>query len=136
MEMKVTREARYVARAMAAFFSSAKNSLILAQAGAIPNYECSNVFEIEGRRYVVLRSSERLIAVYRIDNAERLKRLRRWPWSLDVNVEDLAGLMDDVDAGKVASDEELTTLCARYDAIIAKNKATKAAARATRSAAA
>lgn len=73
----------YVARALAAYYRSGDQSLITASPKDIPNYQFSGVVEKDGLRYVFLRSDERVIAIYRIDNAERLKRLKRWPQGID-----------------------------------------------------
>lgn len=69
----------YVIRAMAAYYRSDAQSLVMAEANDIPNHQFSNEIEKDGLRYVFLRSNERVLAVYRIDNADRLKRLKRWP---------------------------------------------------------
>jgi hypothetical protein len=43
----------------------------------------SGVIRIEGRDYVRLVNVAGLLAVYLIDTAGRLKRLRQWPMQLD-----------------------------------------------------
>lgn len=44
-----------------------------------PTFPSSHVAEKDGRRYVVLRSEKHLTAIFRIDNTERLRRLKCWP---------------------------------------------------------
>jgi hypothetical protein len=39
----------------------------------------SGVIDLDGRRYVVLRNADRVLAVYRVRTSGVLKRLRRWP---------------------------------------------------------
>jgi hypothetical protein len=43
----------------------------------------SGVEVVGGLKYVHLRSAGRTLAVYRVENVGRLKRLRRWPKELD-----------------------------------------------------
>ena len=48
-----------------------------------PQASLSGEETAEGRRYVVLRNVDGILAVYRITNAGQLKGLRRWPKSLE-----------------------------------------------------
>lgn len=44
-----------------------------------PSDADSYVTVVEGRQYVVLANVNGLLAVYRVDPSDRLKRLKRWP---------------------------------------------------------
>jgi hypothetical protein len=44
----------------------------------------SGVVEHEGKEYVELHNTNGTLAVYRVRNDGKLKRLRRWPEALDV----------------------------------------------------
>lgn len=43
----------------------------------------SGVHTVDGLKYVALHNGGKMLAVYRVDNQGRLKRLRRWPKELD-----------------------------------------------------
>ena len=45
----------------------------------------SGVMVVNGKRYVHLFSTRGTLAVYRVENIGRLKRLRRWPKELETN---------------------------------------------------
>ena len=62
----------YLARAFAAF---------LREPGAVqPSGSTSRIEDTpNGREYAVLRNASGILAVYRIQTNQRLKRLKRWP---------------------------------------------------------
>jgi hypothetical protein len=65
-------------RAMAAYFRYGD-----AEEQAQPNAADSCIAEVEGRQYAVLRNVNGVLAVYRVRNDGMLKRLKRWPASLE-----------------------------------------------------
>jgi hypothetical protein len=68
--MSKTTDESYVRRALAAYYRS----------GGTGQPSASDVFAVDGRRYVELMTSDRRnLATYRIDTVGRLKRLKRWP---------------------------------------------------------
>lgn len=70
------------ARAYRAYFSAAKrrgDALEPAQ----PSSRDSGVQEVRGKRYVVLRNVNGILAVYRVRTDGMLKGLRRWPKELE-----------------------------------------------------
>ena len=81
MNPTASSDERYVQRAMAAYWRSAT------RAGAYSpdmpaNY--SDVHEASnGKRYVVLRNINGILAVYRIRTDGNLKDLKRWPKELE-----------------------------------------------------
>lgn len=83
MSSTQVRDSLYVMRAMAAYYRSDAQSLVTAAAKDFPNHKSSVVREEDGLRYIFLRSSENVLAVYRIDNTGRLKSLKRWPRGTD-----------------------------------------------------
>jgi hypothetical protein len=65
-----------VARAFSAYFrTSGENA-------AIPN-SGSDMYEHNGKHYVVLWNVNGVLAVYRVRNNGALKRLRRWPAEME-----------------------------------------------------
>jgi hypothetical protein len=48
-----------------------------------PSRASSGVEIVAGRAYVRLASGDRILAIYRVENIGRLKRLRRWPKELE-----------------------------------------------------
>lgn len=60
-----------VRRAMAAYFRAGNTEQ--------PGESSSEVRDIEGRHYVVLRNVNGVLAVYRLTNQGKLRVLRRWP---------------------------------------------------------
>lgn len=67
------------ARAYSAYFREAE------RIGAIADQPSgsSGPRTVDGHRYVVLENRYRLLAVYRVRNDGRLKRLRQWPTEFD-----------------------------------------------------
>lgn len=59
-----------IRRAMAAYFRAGNTG----QPG-----QGSEVRDIEGRRYAVLRDADGVLAVYRLTSQGKLRVLRRWP---------------------------------------------------------
>jgi hypothetical protein len=70
----------YLARAMRAYFARLDEG---APAGGQPNMSDSYVDFIDGLPHVVLAAPVGVRAVYRIRNDGQLKRLKRWPSSLE-----------------------------------------------------
>lgn len=70
----MTTDQDFVRRAFAAYFRSG---------GTDQPSRHSDVITVAGKRYVYLQNTRGTLAVYRIDNSERLKRLRRWPKEID-----------------------------------------------------
>lgn len=66
-------------RGFAAWYSTGE-----AQAPGHPSPAASHHVRVAGHEYVVLRDSDSLLAVYRLRNDGKLKRLRRWPAELTV----------------------------------------------------
>jgi hypothetical protein len=62
-------------RALAAYFRGGATTQ--------PNSGESGVQLIGDRRYVVLRNSDGLLAIYRVRNDGMLKRMKRWPKELE-----------------------------------------------------
>lgn len=50
--------------------------------GSPPPGEGSGPRSVKGKRYIVLRNAQGLLAVYRVRNDGMLKRLKRWPESI------------------------------------------------------
>lgn len=68
--MLLYKNSDYVRRAMAAWFRAGNTT-------QPANY--SSVYQAGGRDYVELCNVSGTLAVYRIENSGRLKRLKRWP---------------------------------------------------------
>lgn len=64
----------YGSRALSAYWKSAKEGESL----SIPKGE-PDLYLLDGKHYVILRSNSELLAVYRIQNTGILKRLKRIP---------------------------------------------------------
>lgn len=47
-----------------------------------PN-SCSSIEIIDGLKYVVLRNGRAVLAVYRLTNRGKLRRMKRWPLALN-----------------------------------------------------
>ncbi len=62
-------------RAIAAYFRAGEREQ--------PSESLSGCEELEGKQYVVLRSTAGTLAVYRVRNDGILKRLKRWSRELD-----------------------------------------------------
>ena len=71
---------KLLARAKVAWYKQASKE---AKNVPAPSDEDSSLREFAGKNYVVLRSSNSLLAIYRITNRQELKRLRRWPAELE-----------------------------------------------------
>ena len=69
-----------VRRALAAYYRSAGSD------GYDKPANTSGEAEHDGHRYVVLRNTGGVLAVYRIRNDGKLKRLRRWPTEINAEV--------------------------------------------------
>lgn len=61
-------------RALAAYFRSG---------GDFQPSSASGVQIVGGKKYVLLAAGGKVLAVYRVENIGRLKRLRRWPKELE-----------------------------------------------------
>lgn len=48
--------------------------------------DASGVVQVGGKSYVHLFNTNGTLAVYRIDNANRLKGLKRWPKEIDLAI--------------------------------------------------
>jgi hypothetical protein len=48
-----------------------------------PDQSLSDVYSLDGRTYVVLENIRGPLAVYRLKNDGRLRRLKRWPKALE-----------------------------------------------------
>ena len=66
-------------RAFAAYFRHNTHGAILDQPGGSE----SGPAEHNGKRYVVLRNVNRVLAVYRVRTSGALKRLQRWPKEIE-----------------------------------------------------
>ncbi len=67
-------------RALRAYFAAAnRHGHIYKQ----PSETCSGIETTNGRSYMVLRNNYRALAVYRLRNGGTLRRLTRWPKSLE-----------------------------------------------------
>jgi hypothetical protein len=66
-------------RALAAYFREAGRRGDVADQ---PGY-FSGPVEHQGKTYVVLANSQRILAVYRVRTSGQLKRLRRWPTEVE-----------------------------------------------------
>jgi len=64
----------YLSRAMAAYFRAGNT---------IQPANSSGVQECNGKKYVVLRNVNGILAVYRITTSGQLKKLKRWPMELE-----------------------------------------------------
>ncbi len=67
----------YLNRAMAAYFRNSKSAITPQPS----NLSCEQ--EHDGKRYVVLRNVNGILAVYRITTSGQLKGLKRWPKELE-----------------------------------------------------
>lgn len=67
-----------VRRAFVAWYSADE-----AQAPGHPSPAASHHVRVAGHEYVALRDGHSLLAVYRLRNDGKLKRLRRWPRELN-----------------------------------------------------
>jgi len=67
-----------VRRAFVAWYSADED-----QAPGHPSPAASHHVRLAGHEYVVLRDANSLLAVYRLRNDGKLKRLRRWPRELE-----------------------------------------------------
>ena len=67
-------------RAFAAYFRYVKAKNIIPDQPA----DHSGAATAGGKRYIVLRNANRVLAVYRVRNTGMLKRLDRWPKELEV----------------------------------------------------
>ena len=67
-------------RAFAAYFRYNPHGYILDQPARYPT---SGPAEHGGKRYIVLRSGDRALAVYRVRTSGALKRLQRWPKEIE-----------------------------------------------------
>jgi hypothetical protein len=66
----------YMDRAFRAYFRSGETEQ--------PSSDSSTLEECQGLRYIVLRNCNGVLAVYRIRNSGRLKRLKRWSIQIEV----------------------------------------------------
>jgi hypothetical protein len=70
---------QYANRAMGAYYKAAEKAGEHASHPRAPELWTSEA----GRYYVVLRNVNGVLAVYRVKNDEKLKRLKRWPSDLN-----------------------------------------------------
>lgn len=69
-----------ITRAFAAYFRNLTNDGVMPNQ---PSSTASGVVEHDGRKYVVLRNTDALLAVYRVKTDGFLKRLDRWPKAIE-----------------------------------------------------
>jgi len=72
-------ESSIMNRAFSAYFKTAGTATTVAQ----PSASESDLVEVEGLKYAVLRNVRGLLAVYRVTNSGQLKRLKRYPKGLE-----------------------------------------------------
>jgi len=77
MEADQLDDPAIVRRALAAWYSTDET-----EAPGHPDPAASHHVRLHGHEYVVLRDGYSLLAVYRLRNDGKLKRLRRWPGEL------------------------------------------------------
>jgi hypothetical protein len=75
-------ESSLTARALAAYYRSAKHPSKI----ALPDPARSGPVIHDDRAYVVLWDKRRIIAVYRLHTSGQLRRMRRWPQALNIDI--------------------------------------------------
>ncbi len=80
MEAERLDDPAIVRRALAAWYGTDET-----EAPGHPDPAASHHVRLAGHEYVVLRDVNSLLAIYRLRNDGKLKRLRRWPRELENN---------------------------------------------------
>jgi hypothetical protein len=99
-----------VRRALAAYFRDARPTLT----NNVPIPEDTDITVHDGKRYVVLKKDDLVLAVYRINNDGSLRQLVRWPAALDPHRRGLKADLtpEDWEAGNLAGATALEVFAA------------------------